>query len=136
MTKLIRTATASLVALTIGTAGLTVPATAGGSVSFSIAPGNTQDAQALRAGLQMYSLYNGIKNGGIKQRGSGNIAGLLQNGGGNLGIIHQEGSGHNGTVQQNGSGNSYGLFQFGRNTSGHAVQNGNGRTGATIQFGW
>lgn len=136
MTKLIKTAAASLVALTVATAGLTVPASAGGSVSFHIAPGNARDAQALRAGLQMYSLYNGIKNGGIKQRGSGNVAGLLQNGGGNLGIVHQDGNGHNGTVQQNGNRNAYGLFQFGRNTSGHAVQNGNGRTGATIQFGW
>ena len=136
MTKIIKTAAASLVAMTIATSVLTVPAAAGGSVSISLAPGSAKDAQALRTGLQVYSLYNGIKNGGIKQRGSGNIAGLLQNGGGNLGIVHQEGNGHNGTVQQNGNGNAYGLFQFGKNTNGHAVQNGNGQTGATFQFGW
>lgn len=136
MTKTIKTLAASLVALTIGTAALAVPASAGGSVSISVAPGNAKDAHAMRTGLQIYSLYNGIKSGGIKQRGSGNIAGLLQNGSGNLGIVHQEGKGHNGTVQQNGHGNSYGLFQFGKNTSGHATQNGNGQTGATFQFGW
>jgi minor curlin subunit len=129
MTTIRQTLTASLVALTIGTAG-------GGSVSISIAPGNAKQEQAMRAGLGLYGLYNGIKNGGIKQRGAGNMAGLLQNGRGNFGVVHQEGRGHNGTLQQNGNGNNYGLFQFGKNTNGHVSQYGNGGTGATFQFGW
>ncbi len=136
MTTIRQTLTASLVALTLGTAATTAPAAAGGSVSISIAPGNAQQERAMRAGLGLYGLYNGIKSGSIKQRGSGNMAGLLQNGRGNFGVVHQEGRGHNGTLQQNGNGNSYGLFQFGRNTNGHVSQYGNGGTGATFQFGW
>lgn len=136
MTKTPNTLAAAFVALSIGIAGLVTPAAAGGSVSISVAPANAKQEKAMRAGLGLYALYNGIRNGGIRQRGTGNSAGLSQNGTGNLGIVHQEGRGHDGTLQQNGNGNSYGLFQFGRNTSGHVAQSGTGGTGATIQFGW
>jgi len=125
---------AALVAVMIGT--VASPALAGGQISISIAPGSAESEQAMRLGLGIYALANGFKNGGIKQKGFGNVAGLLQNGGGNLGLVHQEGNGHNGTVQQNGNGNACGLFQFGKNTEGHCVQNGNGGTGATFQLGW
>lgn len=132
---MIRTTIASvLVAASLGLAA--APAAAGGQVSINIVPQNAQDEQALRTGLVIYSIVNGIKNGGIKQKGNGNMAGLAQNGSGNLGIVHQEGDGHNGTLQQNGNGNACGLFQFGKNTSGHVSQNGDGGTCATLQFGW
>lgn len=137
MTKTASALKASLVILSIGTAGMmTAPAAAGGSVSISVAPTNARQEQAMRAGLGIYALYNGIKNGGIRQKGFNNSAGLLQNGSGNLGVVHQRGNGHNGTLQQNGNGNSHGLFQFGSNTNGHIAQTGNGGTGATFQFGW
>jgi hypothetical protein len=129
--------TASLVALTIGSACLTAPAAAGGSVSIHYAPANSQNANALQTGLQLYSLYNGVKNGAsVKQRGRNNAAGIGQNGYGNVGIIHQKGSGHTGTLQQDGNHNAYGLFQFGKNTGAHVVQNGNRQAGTTVQFGW
>jgi minor curlin subunit len=136
VTKTASTLIASLVVLSIGSAGMTAPAAAGGSVSISVAPSNAKLEKAMRTGLSLYALYNGIRNGGIRQKGSNNSAGLLQNGSGNLGIVHQQGDGHDGTLQQDGNGNSHGLFQFGRNTSGHIAQNGNGGTGATFQFGW
>lgn len=135
-TTLTKTLMASLVVATLGTTAMTVPAAAGGSLSITVLPGNAKDEQAMRAGLGIYALVQGIQNGSIKQKGHGNKAGLAQNGKGNLGIVHQEGNGHNGSLQQNGNGNAFGLFQFGKNTNGHATQNGNGKTGATFQFGW
>lgn len=135
-TKTLKTISAGLVALAIGGFAMTAPAQANGWVSVSVNPTNAKDARALQTGLQVYSIVNGIRNGGIRQHGTGNAAGLAQNGSGNLGVVHQKGHGHNGTLQQNGNGNTHGLFQFGRNTNGHVVQNGNGQTGATFQFGW
>jgi hypothetical protein len=137
MTMTLNTLKASLVAATLAIAPMTVPAEAGGSVSVSIVPQSQKDAQALRTGMQLYSLFNGIKGGAsIKQLGINNIAGIGQNGGGNFGVVHQEGNGHAGTLQQNGNNNAYGIFQFGKNTNSNVVQNGNGDVGATFQFGW
>jgi hypothetical protein len=129
----------TIAALAIATtAALTVsPSMAGGSISISLTPQDAEQEQAMRAGLLIFGIVNGIKNGGhIGQNGNGNTAGLAQNGSGNLGIVHQEGNGHNGTVQQTGNNNAHGLFQFGENTDGHVAQTGNGETGATFQFGW
>lgn len=127
---------ATLVASVLAMSALTVPAQAGGSISVSLQPRNADEERAMRTGLVLYSIFNNVKSGGsIKQKGSGNAAGLAQHGSGNLGIVHQDGKGHNATLTQNGNGNAHGLFQFGRNTNGHVVQNGYG-TGATFQFGW
>jgi hypothetical protein len=134
--KMLQTLAASLVAASIGTAALTVPAAAGGSISFTYVPTNTQDAQALRAGLGLYALYKGIQNGSITQLGMNNMAGLLQNGSGNLGIIHQEGDGHTGTLQQNGNNNACGIFQFGEGTTSNLTQNGDNGACASISYGW
>lgn len=131
-----KTLKAALAAIMIGTASLTAPAFAGGQISINLAPADADQEKAMRMGLGMYALFNGIKNGGITQNGNGNAAGLMQNGSGNLGVVHQEGDGHNGTLVQNGNGNACGLFQFGKNTNGHVQQNGNGGTCATLQFGW
>ena len=126
-------ATASILA---GSAALTAPALAGGSISFGYAPTDHDEAQALATGMQLYSLFNGLKNGSIQQNGFGNMAGVAQNGSGNTGIIVQDGNGHNGTIEQNGNNNACGLFQFGENTDGHCIQNGDGQAAATVQFGW
>jgi len=134
--KILKTLTASLVAATIGSAALSLPAAAGGSFSLTYVPTNTEDAQALRTGLALYSLFNGMQNGTITQYGFNNMAGLAQNGAGNLGVIHQEGQGHNGTLTQNGNNNACGIFQFGQNTSANVNQTGNNGTCATIAFGW
>jgi hypothetical protein len=136
MTKTLNTLIAAALATSLGTAALTVPASAGGSLSITVLPGNAKDQQAMRLGLGLYAIAQGIKGGSIRQKGNGNAAGLAQNGKGNLGIVHQDGNGHNGSLQQNGHGNAYGLFQFGKNTNGHVAQNGHGNTGATFQFGW
>ena len=133
----LKTLAAGLAALMIGSAAMTVPAAAGGSISLSYTPKNAKQKKALQTGLAIYGIVNAVKNGGsIKQLGMNNLAGLAQNGSGNLGIIHQEGNGHSGTLQQNGNGNSYGIFQFGEGTDAQVVQNGNGLSGATVQFGW
>lgn len=135
--KVFRVLFAGVVALTIGSASLTSPAEAGGSVSLSFIPGSAEDAQAVRTGLQLYSLFQNARNGAmVRQRGVNNEAGVGQFGRGNHGIVHQEGRGHSGTLRQNGDRNSYGLFQFGKRTRGHVVQNGHGQAGATFQFGW
>ena len=135
--KTLKTLTAALLAATIGTAALTLPAAAGGAISFSYVPTNARDARALQHGLQLYSLFNALQNGAtIRQFGMNNAAGIGQNGYGNTGIIHQEGSGHTGTLQQNGNNHAYGIFQFGQNTNANVVQSGNGQVGATVQFGW
>jgi hypothetical protein len=134
--KTLTTIMASVLAVAIGSAALTVPALAGGSISIGYAPTDPDEARALSAGMQIYSLVNGLKNGSISQNGFGNIGGIAQNGSGNNGILVQEGNGHNGTIEQNGNNNSCGLFQFGENTDGSCVQNGDGQAAATVQFGW
>lgn len=129
--------TSVALAAMIGTAAFAAPASAGGSFSFTYMPTNSRDAQDLRAGLALYSLFSGIqKSGSISQHGVGNRAGLAQHGFGNTGVIHQEGRGHTATLSQNGNDNAYGIFQFGRNTSADVGQYGYGQTGATFQFGW
>lgn len=126
----------ALTAIVVGSAAFAAPAHAGGTFSINLQPRNTDEDRAMRAGLAIYSIVNSVQNGGIRQNGNGNSAGLAQNGSRNFGVVHQQGDGHNGTLTQNGNGNSYGLFQFGRNTSGHVTQTGHGGTGATFQFGW
>ncbi len=136
MTKKTKTLIASAVAMMIAAAPLATPAAAGGSLSFTFAPKDARQAQALQTGLLIYGAVNQIKNGGIKQKGKNNSAGLAQNGAGNFGVVHQKGNGHSGTLQQNGNGNAYGLFQFGKKTNADVVQNGNGKVGTTVQWGW
>ena len=131
-----KTLIAAALATAIGSAAFAAPASAGGSISFNIAPKNAKEEQAMKTGLAIYGIVTAVKGGSIKQLGNNNAAGLAQFGSGNFGVVHQEGSGHNGTLTQNGNGNSYGVFQFGKNTNAHAVQNGNGGTGATFAFGW
>lgn len=131
-----KTALATILAATIGLAGLTAPAQAAGQVSINFAPTTADQAQAVRLGLGMYALFQGIEGGGgITQNGINNMAGVLQNGSGNFGVVHQEGNNHNGTLEQHGNGNSYGLFQFGEGTDAHVDQYG-GQTGLGFVFGW
>ena len=132
---LLKTASAAILAATLGLGALTAPATAGGQISIGITPTDPEHEQALKTGLGMFALFNNIKNGGVIQNGNFNSAGLAQNGSDNLGIIVQEGNGHNGTINQTGDGNTCGLFQFGENTTGDCSQTG-GQTGAVFQFGF
>ena len=134
--KILKTLTASLVAATIGSAALTLPAAAGGSISLTYVPTTAEDAQALQTGLALYALFNGIQNGSITQLGMNNAAGLAQLGSGNLGIIHQEGNNHNATLTQTGNNNSCGIFQFGQNTNTNITQSGNNGACASLAFGW
>jgi hypothetical protein len=136
MTRTSNTLIATVLAAAIGTAALTTPASAGGSISINVAPKNAQEEQAIKTGLAIYGIVNAVKGGSIKQLGANNAAGLAQLGSGNFGVVHQEGSGHNGTLVQNGNDNAYGIFQFGKNTDAHVAQNGDGGTGATFSFGW
>lgn len=133
---IVRILTAALLAGSIGQAALSVPAYAGGRVSVSFAPANAEDAGLFATGLRFYSLYRGLRDADIRQRGHGNAAGIAQNGRGDLGIIEQRGNGHSATLQQNGNDNAYGIFQFGRHTDDTIVQDGNGGSGATFSYGW
>ena len=136
-TKLTKSILTGLSAAMIATFMAAAPASAGGQIQINVAPQNADQDKAMRTGLALYSIVQGIKaQGGITQNGNGNKAGVAQMGTGNQGIIHQEGDGHNGNVQQAGNNNAYGLFQFGKNTNSHVGQSGNGGTGATFVFGW
>jgi hypothetical protein len=124
-----RTATSRYSALLLAAAiGVAAPAV----------PASAADAdRALRAGLQIYSLFNAARgNALVRQNGQRNQAGIAQAGRGNYGLVHQDGTGHSGTLAQNGDRNAYGLFQFGRDTRANVTQNGHGRSGATFLFGW
>ncbi|MCD7059455.1 curlin [Pelagibacterium xiamenense] len=136
MTRIVKTTIATIFAATLGAAALHTPAHAGGQVSIGINAKNAEQAQAINAGLAIYSIFSEIEGSGITQNGANNIAGLLQNGAGNTGVVHQEGNGHNGTLQQHGHGNSYGLFQFGQGTNAHVNQTGYGQSGVGFTFGW
>ena len=112
-------------------------ANAGGSISLSISPGSSRDANMLRAGLAIYGIVQDIQSDGhISQRGVGNAAALSQRGFGNFGVVHQDGTGHSGSLRQNGAHNAFGVFQFGRGTSGHVSQHGYGNAGVLVQYGW
>ena len=128
---------ATALAITLAApATFATPAAADGQVSWTFAPTDRQTTGAVEAGLRIYSLYNGLKDGSIRQKGEGNNAGLAQRGRGNVGLVQQRGNGHSGTLEQNGDGNAYGLFQFGRGAHDAVVQSGNGNSGATFTYGW
>ena len=136
--KSVKTIIATLIVASLASTSFVAPAMAGGSFSISFAAAdNSEEAEAIRTGMALYSIINTLEGGAvINQNGFNNMAGIGQNGWGNQGIIHQEGNGHNGTIQQTGNNNAYGLFQFGENTNVQANQFGNGNTGATFVFGW
>ncbi|WP_370193851.1 MULTISPECIES: curlin [Aurantimonas] len=127
---------AALALAVVAPATFATPAAAGGQVSWTFAPNDRQTSGAVEAGLRIYSLYNGLKDGSIRQKGQGNNAGLAQRGRGNVGLVQQRGNGHSGTLEQNGDGNAYGLFQFGREARNAVVQSGNRNSGATFTYGW
>lgn len=127
------------IALALGLAALGAlvsPAEAGGRLSWTYAPAGREAGGALATGLRLYSIYNDVRDGSIRQTGRDNVAGLVQRGRGNLGLVEQRGNGHSGSLEQDGNRNAYGLFQFGRGTDDHVVQRGNGGSGATFSYGW
>ncbi|MDM9646722.1 curlin [Rhizobium sp. S163] len=128
--------TVTLLAGSFSLGVLSVPAYAGGRISFNLAPDNAEDAGLFSTGLRVYSLYRGLKNANIRQLGRANTAGVAQTDGSNLGFIQQRGNGHSATLQQNGRNNAYGIFQYGRNTETDVVQNGDNSSGATFSYGW
>jgi major curlin subunit len=128
--------TITLLAGSLGQVALSVPAYAGGQISFNLAPDNTEDAGLFSTGLRVYSLYRGLKDADIRQLDRGNAAGIAQTGRGNLGFIQQRGNGHSATLRQNGNDNAYGIFQYGRNTETDVVQDGDNGSGATFSYGW
>ncbi|MBX5222925.1 curlin [Rhizobium sp. NLR8a] len=126
----------TLLAGSLGQVAVSAPAYAGGRISLNLAPNNAQDAGLFSAGLRVYSLYRGLKDADIRQRGWGNAAAIAQAGRGNLGFVRQRGNGHSATLQQNGNNNAYGIFQYGRNTETDVVQDGDNGGGATFSYGW
>ncbi|KKB09910.1 hypothetical protein [Devosia chinhatensis] len=133
MTRTCRTIAGLFLALGLST----LPAMAGGQISFGFTPANPDQARTLSTGLQIYSLVRGISSGAYaEQNGSGNAAGIAQQGRNNRGIIIQDGNGHTGIIEQNGNNNSCGLFQFGTRTNAQCLQSGNGLSGITTVFGF
>ena len=131
--------TAVAIAAVIAAGPLTaLPASARqhGNVAIVLKP-KGQDAEVVREGYFLYSLFKGLKNRAkVDQRGSGNGAAVAQHGTNNTAEVFQRGSGHSGTISQSGSNNLFGLFQFGRNTKANVSQTGNGQTGIEIDAGW
>jgi len=126
-----------LTAATVAMAALTAaPVIAGQTLTFGYHAKNQKEADAMRAGLAIYTLVNDIHtNGHVTQNGFNNAAGIAQGGGNNRAFIHQNGRNHNGSITQMGGNNSCGLFQFGNGANGHVRQNGGG-TCIVIQHGY
>ncbi|MCP3969213.1 MAG: curlin [Rhodobacteraceae bacterium] len=128
----------TLTALTLAAAtAISAPAMAGGSVSFTYEAQNSDEANAIRAGLTLYQIVKDVEtNGHITQNGMNNIAALAQGGHGNLGVIHQEGNNHNASLHQVGNHQSCGIFQFGDGASNHVTQSSNGAACISIGAGF
>jgi hypothetical protein len=128
---------AAALAALIGFASLPMAAPAeAGQVTFHIKP-RGKDARALRTGLAIYSIIQGVQNRAkVQQNGNNNAAGVAQNGSGNGALLVQDGSGHTGTITQNGNSNGCALLQFGKNANGSCTQNGNGALDLILQGGW
>jgi len=128
----------TIIALSLAlSTAIAAPAMAGGTISFGFDATNADDANAIRTGLAIYSIFNDVKtNGHVTQNGINNAAALGQHGSGNTGLIHQEGNNHNASLNQNGNNNSYGIFQFGNGANGNVNQTGNGAAGLLFQIGF
>ena len=137
-TTLNRTAAALFAATAALGVTLPAPALASGAISIELTPGSEDERRAMRAGLAIYAITQGIRSGAhTHQNGHGNAAAIRQIGGaGNLGTIHQDGNGHAASLDQQGTAQAYGIFQFGNNANAHVAQSGNHDTGVLIQFGW
>jgi Curlin associated repeat len=135
--KIATSITAAALAACIGFVSLPIAAPAeAGQVTVRIKPKGKQ-ARALRTGLAIFGVIQGLQNKArVQQNGNNNAAGIAQNGSGNGALLVQDGSGHTGTITQNGNGNGCGLIQFGRNTNGSCAQNGNGNFDLILQGGW
>ena len=117
-------------------AALTVPAFAEGQISLTVTPTDPEAAEAMKTGIALASIFQGLsKDGGISQNGMNNFGGLFQNGSNNQGLLIQDGDNHNGQIVQNGDNNSCALIQLGEGTDGQCVQNGDD-TSATVQIGF
>lgn len=125
----------ALVATATATAGL--PAAANGTLSFTLNATNSDEANAIRAGLTLYQLFRGAESGAfVHQDGTLNGAAIAQAaGGGSVGVIHQDGSAHAATLDQQGHGQAHGIFQFGTGANAQVVQTADGQAGLTFQFG-
>jgi hypothetical protein len=133
MFSILRSTTTALLISSIA-----LPATAGGTLSFTLNPANQQEGDAMRAGLALYQIVQGVESGAfVHQDGSLNGAAIAQvAGGGSVGVIHQDGNGHNAILDQQGHNQAHGIFQFGDGANAQVVQSSDHDTGLTFQFGW
>lgn len=69
--NVIKILTVALLAGSIGQVALSVPAYAGGQISFNLAPDNAEDSGLFSTGLRVYSLFRGLKGADIRQLGRG-----------------------------------------------------------------
>ena len=107
-----------------------------GNITLRIRP-HGHDAQVLRQGLQLYSLFQNFKNHAkVGQTGSNNAAGIAQYGSGDAAAVFQNGSRNSGQVVQSGNNDAFALFQFGKHNSSVTQQNRDGEVGIVLQGGW
>ena len=129
-----RFAVVSLVAVATMSAALSPAYAEGAAITWRP---RGEEAEAVRTGLGLYSLFRDLRNQAkTNQRGTNNGAAIAQHGRGNNAYVFQRGRDNSGAITQNGNYNSYGLFQFGRRNSTRVVQNGNGEVGITLQGNW
>ncbi len=99
-------------------------------------PRTEAQTDALRAGLALHALREGVRNGAtVRQRGRDNLAALRQSGSGNRAGIYQRGAGHSAILDQTGAGNAHVILQAGRNAEAQVSQRG-GEFGVTVQLGY
>ena len=135
-TRIRRGTRALLVAATLGAAGLTGTGTqaAAGTLSLSITPRGTQEAQVLSTAIALYALHRDLRSGAdIRQTGRNHAVALQQSGPGHRGIIRQRGDGHSAMLTQQGAPNSQVILQFGRGARADVAQTG-GQSGILLQF--
>ena len=81
------------------------------TLSYTWSPRSPREAQALRAGLALHSLRDGLRSGGtVLQWGRNNRAALSQSGTGQFGAILQRGNGHSARLDQSGDGNAHAIL--------------------------
>jgi Curlin associated repeat len=119
--------------LLVSLAPLAAPAD---TLSYTWTPRTAEEADALRAGLMLYSLHNELQNGGtVEGWGREHLAALTQPGSANWGAIVQDGNGHSASLTQTGGGNAHAIIQAGEGATAGVTQTG-GEAGITVQIGY
>lgn len=100
------------------------------TVTFTWTPETEDEAQTLRLGLALHSLWNDVH---VQQSGQEHTARISQSGHANQATVVQRGRRHTATVVQSEGGNALLLFQIGRGGLAEIGQAG-GAAGVAVQL--